>query len=216
MNKISLILSIWLVSCLPLTNMPGTIKSQVDTEEFQALNKPYRGLNIILFIPQGYSDAEYTQVVDMMQTVSNNFFLQTGIYFKQVSVREIPHTPFLMETLYRDTKRWVERDWFTFDIAIVLVDGLVSADIPLVVFGMPWFGYTDRIHRRFIYLRYNSSWILTHELGHCFIFSHDHSTCLMASGLFLMPFCRYFTEDDWKEVQQNKFRDFGIRPNIPF
>lgn len=206
-------LVVLLAGCLPFTNMPGTVKGHIDNPEFQAQNQPYRGLKVLLYVPSGNSELE-AKAMGTLQEVSDLFLKQTGIYFQTIEVRYLDSTPFGFREMLRLGPRLTEKEWYKFDIAIFIVEGIKSVDL-LAPIGMIWFGVIEDTYRRFIYIRSVATWVIAHELGHAFILDHGHSTCLMASGLFVMPYCHYFTMEDWKEIQRNKWRDFSVRPDIP-
>src|SRR4030066_35282 len=79
-----------------------------------------------------------------------------------------------------------------------------------------WMGVIDNAHRRFILLKRNDVYVLSHEILHAFIFSKDHGGGVMAAAqIEILPFMHainrtlYLSPEDRKEVLRNKFRNFG-------
>ena len=79
-----------------------------------------------------------------------------------------------------------------------------------------WLGIIDDTYRRYIVIRVRSKFVLLHEIYHAFLFSHDHGGCVMFTGLLPIGMgCIWPERNDWKEILENKWRDFSVPPKIP-
>jgi hypothetical protein len=207
MLMVPMLLSL-LAGCLPLTNMPGTIKAEMNDPAFQNQNYPKRGLKVVVICNPNVEK----EVLGKIGEAFTAFDQQTGIYAQEIKVVTVgartPTTVGTLNLMFRELKK--ERD---FDIAIFYTKGLYVDDL-MIPAGMIWFGKIDDTYRKYIITRSLSKWVLMHEIAHAFIFNHGHGTCLMMSGLFVAPFCHYLGKDDWQEVQRNKWRDFSQKPEL--
>lgn len=80
-------------------------------------------------------------------------------------------------------------------------------------------GRIDDVYRRFIVIKYFSSYTIAHELAHAFVFAYGHSDGgLLSPGLIkILPLIPpvgkvwSFLEEDKKEILKNKNRYFGCK-----
>jgi hypothetical protein len=77
--------------------------------------------------------------------------------------------------------------------------------------GFPVYGgWIDDTERRLIWLYNPDSRTLAHEIGHAFIFSHDHSATGLMSFMTLPGMgSTQLSERDRDEMLKNKWRDFS-------
>jgi len=106
-----------------------------------------------------------------------------------------------------------------FDMVIGVGMSLSSAmtHAAALIVPMPvWMGVIDDNYRYLIRLKMHDCWTMQHELAHAFVLDHDHSTTGLLTpiawsclpGVVLNSPC--LNEDDFKELQINKFRDFKV------
>jgi len=220
MNKIlAKVLFLLLLAGLSSCASYGTIKSQINDPEFQKENLPIRQLRVVAVVFDGRTEAELRELI---QQTSDNLITQTGLGLNIVSMNDAGilesrnHNKALNEML-RKTRHISSEDYdIMIGLAPVPAKDVFIAALSVFVPIPSWMGVIDNAHRRFILLKRNDVYVLSHEILHAFIFSKDHGGGVMAAAqIEILPFMHainrtlYLSPEDRKEVLRNKFRNFG-------
>jgi len=200
----------------------GTVIHKVDDAEFQRNNQPIRKITSVVLLD---GSMEQEEVLKTMSEASDLLKIQAGIEFEKVIIKEMDwngvtswtgalrmakhvcglkplgHEQYDLCFLF--SKKRFGEDYFRY---------LFWPIVPTVVFAK-----IDDTWRRYIFIRYGSVGVVLHETIHAFALEtgemSDH--CVMASGLYAAPWCRWMGMSTWEEVQKHKWRDFDEKPYIP-
>ncbi|MCR4290293.1 MAG: hypothetical protein NUV86_08565 [Candidatus Scalindua sp.] len=178
-----------------------TVKSQLNILAFQEENLPIRTLRLGVFLDSTYSGEEIAHLVDEASTALEE---QLGIHLEIVYNRPINLEERECDLMLDELQDSALRVPDSVDVAVAFV----SFKIPGSLFM--WKGVIDDSYRRYIILR-GSTKELVHEIGHCFILSHSHSSNgVMKSA----PSTIYFSPADREEILKNKWRNFNEKPDL--
>jgi len=190
------------IGMIIITGCTGaTVKPQLNIPGFQKENLPLRALQVGVFSDETYRQEE---IVPLIEGASAALEKQLGIHLEAVYYQPIHfekrECDFMLDKVHDSAVHLPGN----IDIAVVFV----SFKIPGTLFL--WRGVIDDSYRRYIILR-RSIKVLIHEIGHCFIFSHSHSSNGVMKSI---PSTTYFSPGDRAEILKNKWRDFNEKPDL--
>lgn len=218
MRKLSLII---LVLCILLSSC-STIKKNINNESFKNENQPIRTIRVALFLDKNYIN-NINKVKQLIYEVSNDLQEQVGI--KLIIIYDLVditittnNIGIILETMYEYERDRKQED--NFDISICFMNKKPIYRIMDSLIG-GWKAGTDNLYRRYIVMSNLDKHALMHEIGHCFILDHEHSTSgvMQPFGITIIPgmpiyTSSYFSERDRKEILKNKWRNFNTKVNI--
>ncbi len=185
-----------------ITGCAGTtVKSQLNILAFQEENLPLRTLRLGVFLDSTYSGEDVVPLVDEASTALEE---QLGIHLEVVYNRPINLEKRECNLMLDKLHSFVLHVPDSVDVAVAFV----SFKFPGSLFM--WKGVIDDSYRRYIILR-GSTKELVHEIGHCFILSHSHSSNGVMKST---PSTTYFSPADREEILKNKWRNFNEKPDL--
>jgi hypothetical protein len=192
----------------------GTVKWSAKDLDFQQENFPMREIRVIAFMDGSHSQEQADQAI----AKSNKRFMeQAGVQLKVIEWQQVKWPFFktwngMLEVM---EKRLKEKD---FDIAIAFTSYNVLGFLWSNVGFYGKMAAVEDTYRRYIIIKELSSFILEHEVWHCFLFdiTHTWTGLLMPFNVRLLPLTpavpiggRYLTAEARKEILKNKWRDFS-------
>ena len=206
----AVLMAVLLSGCLPFTNMPGTVKSSLTLPTFQEENQPVRQVSVMVLTDGSFGD-ETIQAT--LMEASDRFKEMTGIEIEKVYMKFVPKWNGIVTD--RDLLIFMKKEnqEQNLDLVMAFTNRLFPSDVLLLI-GVYWMGKIDDTYRRYIVIRTPTVHTVMHEMAHAFILEKGHGTCLMMSGMFIAPWCKYLGEEDRKEFLKNKWRDFNEKVHV--
>ena len=168
---------------------------------FQEEGLPLRTLRLGVFFDSTYSEEEVVHLVDEASTALEE---QLGIHLEVVYNRPINLQKIECDLMLDELRGSALRVPDSVDVAVAFVRSKFPGSLFM------WKGATDDSYRRYIILR-GTAKVLIHEIGHCFIFSHSHSSRGVMKST---PSTTYFSSEDREEILENKWRNFNEKPDL--
>lgn len=164
--------------------------------------------------------ADRRDITEVLTESFDIFTSQTGIRlgvvdWKEIDWRASSRSELLQELA--DEMRGYEKHY---DLVIAFYEMDIPQELAFNVIG-GWVGAIDDVYRKFIVVRRRNVRVVVHELGHAFLFQHVHTTGVMSSFLICAAgdhlcvnesLC--FIDDDIREIERNRWRDFREKPDL--
>jgi hypothetical protein len=214
-NKTKLLSSIVFVVMLAALWGVASADDSVTAKLFHAETKSFRALRIFLVFNDNVNLHNALKLIEKA-----SYYAEKDVGIKLRIVRTMPvggDTEYGNLSLHAglslgqiQTLTWKHKK--EFDIAIGF------ANDPPVTRWAGWFlqkpfGVIEDEWRRYIILYDALSYkIILHEIYHAFVLRYGHSSKILNSP---WPTSSWLHKDDRKEVLENKWRDFNVRPEIP-
>ncbi len=185
-----------------ITGCAGTtVKYQLNNPGFQKENFPPRTLRVGVFSNGTYSQEDIVQLIEKTSSVlDKQLGIRLEVVFFQPIKWEERECNLMLDKLHGSTLNVPDN----IDIAVAFASHKILRKFTL------WYGVIDDSYRRYIILN-KSTAVFIHEIGHCFIFSHNHSSNGVMKSI---PFTTFFSPEDREEILKNKWRDFNVKPDL--
>jgi hypothetical protein len=202
----------------------GTVYKKLDTPEFKEALKPRRDLKVVALTDGSFTNE---RIMQAMSEGSDLFEKQTGIRIGYVSLKKFDwnwegsNTNRNMYRMMRYVCPQVTLSNENFDYCMLFSTHQTMDDYIRYLFyiggvvTIEWARIEDS-YRRYIRFKSPTAHNIAHEMVHGFVFKlgDGSDSCLMASGLYVAPWCHFMGENYWEELMKNKWRNFSEKPSI--
>lgn len=128
------------------------------------------------------------KILIMMQEASKRMERDVGLRLQVAGIKKIKFETRDPAAMVAHMRRLTAGEHFDLAVAVVPRVGSVGEAVVGALAG-GWQGYIDDDDRRFVIVKGVDPWVLTHEIYHSFLLSHDHSSGQMSAlRLCFLPY----------------------------
>lgn len=157
-------------------------------------------------------DTRTIEILLLLEEASINMEREVGLRLKVKNVRKIKFNERNPDAMISQMRQQSAGESFDIAVAVVPRVGSVGDALMGALIG-GWQGFIDDSERRYVIVKGLDPWVVTHEIYHSFLLSHDHGfgqmsavrLCILPYGHWCFAF-KSLSDKDRAEIIRNKWR----------